>query len=200
MNIEELKAERERLNEANDQEIGARVGRLKDLLDDLIRLHEVVQMPSQSQYSPEAVLSLSAQVHELMNHEKNVAIEMAEVAVGLRKELTAAERNLQLNEHERRLHHAHQARWLNDLEELRQERDRLKVQIHDMCHDSHVTNPGISREEFCDGCEQFQVQKFGSSPITELRQRLKEIVEACRMQTGATVGGFAQRILNIAGR
>lgn len=59
--------------------------------------------------------------------------------------------------------------------ELLAERDSLRAQIHDLCHDKHTTGP-VTPGEFCDGCEQFQIRLFGSSPITALRERLTVLV------------------------
>lgn len=55
---------------------------------------------------------------------------------------------------------------------LKGEVERLTAQIHDLCHDKHTQGP-ITPEEFCNGCEQFQVSLFGRSPIADLRAQLE---------------------------
>lgn len=58
------------------------------------------------------------------------------------------------------------------IKSLEAEMIMLKQQINDMCHDKHVSGP-VTAEEFCKGCEQFQMSLFGRSPITELKSELK---------------------------
>lgn len=49
------------------------------------------------------------------------------------------------------------------------ERDALRAQIHDLCHDMHVPE-SVTPAEFCNGCENFQIKLFGESPITTIRK------------------------------
>lgn len=55
-----------------------------------------------------------------------------------------------------------------------QERDALRAQIHDLCHDKHVEGP-VKPEEFCSGCEEFQKKLFGHSPIQALREKVEKL-------------------------
>jgi hypothetical protein len=50
----------------------------------------------------------------------------------------------------------------------------LRQQIHDLCHDKHVAGP-VTPQDFCDGCEAFQVKLFGTSPIAELRAEAERL-------------------------
>ncbi len=45
----------------------------------------------------------------------------------------------------------------------------IRIQIHDLCHDMHITGP-VTPDEFCHGCEEFQHKLFGCSPIKDLRK------------------------------
>jgi hypothetical protein len=55
-----------------------------------------------------------------------------------------------------------------------EEIDRLKrgdftpEEFQNLCHDLNDAD----RDHFCDGCEQYQIKLFGSSPITELKAEL----------------------------
>jgi hypothetical protein len=55
--------------------------------------------------------------------------------------------------------------------QLEEENAKLRQQIHDLCHDKHVTGP-VTPDEFCAGCEAFQKKLFGHSPIEALRSAL----------------------------
>jgi hypothetical protein len=69
----------------------------------------------------------------------------------------------------------------------------LREQIHDLCHDKHVQGP-VTPQEFCGGCEAFQLKIFGHSPIAELRASREKLGKAlersshlddCRTRTNA---------------
>lgn len=70
-----------------------------------------------------------------------------------------------------------------DLAAVTAERDALKTQIHDLCHDKHIAGP-VTPKDFCDGCEAFQIQLFGSSPITALRTALEKCAERMESAKG----------------
>jgi hypothetical protein len=70
--------------------------------------------------------------------------------------------------HECPLAHAALDALAKDVAAMEAERDALRAQIHDLCHDIHTQQP-VTPQEFCDGCEAFQVKLFGESPITQLR-------------------------------
>ena len=59
-----------------------------------------------------------------------------------------------------------------EVEQLRAELDRLKSgeftkeEVHNFCHNLEST---VSAQEFCNGCERYQQELYGKSPITELR-------------------------------
>lgn len=57
---------------------------------------------------------------------------------------------------------------------LREENAELEKQIHDLCHDIHNQGP-VTPDEFCKGCEAFQIKLFGYSPITHMREREERI-------------------------
>lgn len=50
--------------------------------------------------------------------------------------------------------------------------ERLTAQIHDLCHDKHTQGP-VTPEDFCAGCEVFQIKLFGRSPTAETIARLE---------------------------
>lgn len=52
--------------------------------------------------------------------------------------------------------------------------DKLQAEIHDLCHDKHVAGP-VTPEDFCKGCEEFQIKLFGTSPITRLTAELDAV-------------------------
>lgn len=67
----------------------------------------------------------------------------------------------------------------NDLTEACTERDALRAQIHDLCHDLHVPGP-VTPAEFCNGCEAFQIKLFGESPIVALREAQSQLSYSLR--------------------
>lgn len=66
--------------------------------------------------------------------------------------------------------------WVHhdDYAALAAERDTLHAQVHAFCHDLHVTNPAVTPQAFCDGCEAYQQKLFGTSPITDLRAEVAD--------------------------
>ncbi len=47
----------------------------------------------------------------------------------------------------------------------------LRPATHELCHDAHLATTGpVSAAEFCGGCERFQRELYGKSPITQLRR------------------------------
>lgn len=66
------------------------------------------------------------------------------------------------------------------LARLRAENERLKrgdftpEELHALCHNLDEKGEPITAQAFCDGCEEYQKQLFGESPITTLRARLKD--------------------------
>lgn len=67
---------------------------------------------------------------------------------------------------------------------------KLRAQIHELCHDKHLTNPAVTVAEFCGGCEAFQVKLFGCSPIAALREDLAAArADADRLRTAISVNG-----------
>jgi len=52
-----------------------------------------------------------------------------------------------------------------------------KEQFHELCHDGHKEGP-VTLSEFCDGCEKFQCELFGHSPISQLREHKNRMEKA----------------------
>lgn len=47
---------------------------------------------------------------------------------------------------------------------------RAEVKFQDLCHNTKPDDV----QRFCDGCENYQIELFGSSPITELRESVQK--------------------------
>ena len=175
MEIEQIKEWRRSLEAADELEsFGVQVALLKALLDDNIHLHEIVSARPNGQYSPEEVLELSVRAH---TSEPPSPVQLAEVMVSLRTDLTKAERNVKLADSERALHTAHQARWLRELQEAQDERDFAKKEL-------------AEEKEFIGAIEIRTIMQQRDDALA----KLKAIAEECGRQSGATVGHFASRI------
>lgn len=54
----------------------------------------------------------------------------------------------------------------------------LRAQIHDLCHDKHLVGAPVTPQEFCNGCEAYQMKLFGESPIAKLRETIADLIKA----------------------
>lgn len=76
--------------------------------------------------------------------------------------------------------HKHAAKLLAEINRLK-EGDFTPEEMHNLCHNKKSVSP----KEFCDGCEAYQQQLFGRSPITELRAENDKL----RAQLEMFIGG-----------